>query len=75
MLMLLWWLSGVASYIFWWTKDYDLSLSDLYFSFGVGVIGPLAFPIGWDVHGRTPKREEKTSQRRPPFILIHKRGT
>jgi hypothetical protein len=37
-----WYVSGVASFIFWWTRDYDLALGDAVFGLFVGAAGPFA---------------------------------
>jgi len=50
-----WYVSGVASFIFWWTRDYDLALGDAVFGLFVGAAGPFAWGIGWVVHGRSSK--------------------
>jgi hypothetical protein len=51
-LFILWWATGIASFIFWWTHDYDLEVADFIFalSFG-GMAGRIEFVIGWFIHG------------------------
>lgn len=46
-----WWAIGVAGFIYWWRNDHDLKLSDCFFAAIAGVTGPLAWLIGWAVHG------------------------
>lgn len=46
-----WWIIGAASFIFWWTKEFDFETEDILMAFGVGFIGPLAFIVGWIIHG------------------------
>lgn len=60
----LWYISGVASFIYWWTTDRDLETSTLWLMLLVGVCGPFAFPMGYLVHGK--KME--------PTILTKKKG-
>jgi hypothetical protein len=52
---ILWWLIGMAGFIFWWTKDDDLDSNTLLFSFFVGLSGPLTWLIGFFIHGSTSK--------------------
>lgn len=59
---ILWYASGVASFIYWWTTQHDLSPDDLLIGLLVGIIGPLAWPVGYSVHGE-----------RKPTILIPRR--
>lgn len=50
--VLAWWISGVAAFIFWWTKDWDLKVSDLVSALLLGLmLGPFAFIVGFLVHG------------------------
>ena len=48
---LVWLLTGAASCIFWWTKEFDLEVGDLLIVLMMAFVGPLAFFIGWMVHG------------------------
>lgn len=58
-----WWIVGMSSFIYWWTKDYDLDINAAGGALIIGVAGPIAFFIGWLVHGDTDK------------VLIKKRGS
>lgn len=49
--MLLWWLSGFASFTFWWTTQHDMDIQDALFGVMAGLLGPLSFPLGWLIHG------------------------
>jgi hypothetical protein len=51
----LWWLIGVAGFIFWWTKDDDLYFNTLLLGFFVGLSGPLTWLIGFFIHASTSK--------------------
>lgn len=49
---LVWVVIGYASFIFWRTKDYDLTFDDIPTMLLVGIFcGAFAFVIGWFVHG------------------------
>jgi hypothetical protein len=43
-------LSGVAGYIYWWIRDYDLFLFDLFIGLYAGLIGPLTWVVGYMIH-------------------------
>lgn len=48
----LWFISGGSSFVFWWTKDYDLKLGpELIVLFFATLAGPLSFIIGACIHG------------------------
>ena len=48
----LWWVIGFASFVYWWTKEYDLETQDLFKGALVGIVfGPTAFLVGWFIHG------------------------
>lgn len=47
----LWYLSGIASFIYWWTKDSDFTADKIPLVLFVGIVGPLAFLLGWAIHG------------------------
>ena len=51
LLCILWFISGAASFIYWWTKEYDFTWDYVPLMVVSGVCGPLAFFIGWCVHG------------------------
>ena len=55
---------GFYSFIYWWTKDYDFTTDDVWFSLFTSLFGPFAFIIGWTTHGK--KFGKKT--------LIRKKG-
>lgn len=47
LLALLWWAIGIASFVYWWTEDLDLEVSDLLVAVMCGLFGPSMFVIGW----------------------------
>ena len=68
LILVAWVLSGLGSFVYWWTTEHDLTLSGLmgFLLFGV-LVGPLAYIIGWVVHGDT------SDNKREPFVVIKKR--
>ena len=53
-LLALWFLSGSASFIFWWTKDQDFNVSEVPLALVCGLLGPISFILGWFMHGDKP---------------------
>lgn len=49
---ILWYLSGICSFIYWWTKTEDLTFGYALASLYIGLAGPLAFLIGMLLHGK-----------------------
>lgn len=64
---IVWFISGAASFIYWWTKAFDFTRNDVPIMVVGGVCGPLSFFIGWCVHGEPVcdrvlfKKREKSS--------------
>ena len=52
-LAVLWWVIGSASFVYWWTSEFDLTRSAGMGSVVVGLTGPIAFLIGWVIHGKS----------------------
>ncbi len=51
-IMLTWWVVGVAGFVFWWSKEFKLEVEDLMASIFIGgILGPLAWIAGWFLHG------------------------
>lgn len=48
---IIWFISGAASFIYWWTTEADLTWDQLPLVVGGGLFGPLSFLVGWCVHG------------------------
>lgn len=52
LVLLAWIVLGVSGFVFWWTRQYDLTGPDLLLGLAVGcLVGPLTFVIGYGVHG------------------------
>lgn len=61
-----WWASGVASFVYWWTKDFDFDVGDAVFAAFTGLfLGPLMFPIGWNVHSPPTSPHVLIKRRKP----------
>jgi hypothetical protein len=61
----LWAASGVASYVYWWTSEYDLTLIDLIAMGSFSALaGPLSFIIGYSVHGAVKREKSPVVLRR-----------
>lgn len=52
---LVWWIVGVASFVYWWTKNYDFRAEDSVIAILVGFFGPVAFIVGWAMDGNSKK--------------------
>lgn len=51
LVIVIWYLIGVGSFVFWWTRDEDLTTNDVGMALLAGLIGPFAFVVGWTIHG------------------------
>lgn len=51
---ILWVVVGVASFIYWWTLDHDLTVSTTPLMIIGALAGPISFLIGWFIHGPSP---------------------
>jgi hypothetical protein len=51
----LWYASGLISFTYWWTKDYDLTPSILPFAMIAGAMGPAAFVLGCLIHSESSR--------------------
>lgn len=60
-----WYALGVWSHVYWLRNKYDYKSSDIATSVFSGIVGPLAFWIGWSVYG---------NQKPEPRILLRKRS-
>lgn len=50
-LLVMWYLSGMASFVYWHTRDFDFKYDDLLVTFFVGITGPIAFLLGLVIFG------------------------
>ncbi|PCI28354.1 hypothetical protein COB55_03975 [Candidatus Wolfebacteria bacterium] len=51
LILIIWYIVGVISHIYWWTKDHDFNQSDILFAILLGFFGPISWFIGWCVQG------------------------
>ena len=51
-LCMVYYVSGISGFIYWWTTDYDLDLIKFLFSFYLGLAGPFTWLAGWCIHGK-----------------------
>jgi hypothetical protein len=49
---ILWYLFGVMSFAYWWTKEFDLRVKDILPCLVLGFCGFFAWIIGWGIHGK-----------------------
>lgn len=50
-LVLGWFALGASGFIFWWTKDYDVTVADVPKIAVISVVGIFTWAIGFFVHG------------------------
>ena len=55
-ILAIWYIIGVAGFIYWWTTDQDLTTSTIPIALLVGITGPMSWVFGWLIHGRNPPR-------------------
>lgn len=51
-LAVLWYLTGVWGFAWWWTQDQDLTTDNIVFMLFIGLFGPLTWVIGWVIHSK-----------------------
>lgn len=63
---IVWYLSGIFSFVYWWTKDDDIRFfsGEFFVMLVAGFIGIFAWIGGWSIHGEHNKNEK---------ILFHKK--
>lgn len=67
LLFILWFISGAASFVYWWTKEFDFTWEEFPLMIFGGAFGPLCFIIGWLVcNGRILETKDR--------VLFKKRG-
>ena len=48
---ILWYLIGLASFVYWHTLRHDLTTGDVVAALVAALVGPITFIIGWNVYG------------------------
>jgi hypothetical protein len=64
---IIWYLSGVASFIYWWTSEFDIKSRQvlvMLLALCAGLFGPISFIFGFIIHGEPGN---------PGKVLIKKR--
>jgi hypothetical protein len=56
-----WYAFGVASFIFWWTREFDLTTEEIGTCLYAGLLGPIAWILGSTIHGETVTPVRKRS--------------
>lgn len=64
-LIVIWWILGSASFVYWFTKDHDITMVLLPLVFIAGVAGPISFAIGYFIHGDKTKQTVIFKKRNP----------
>lgn len=53
--LILWYISGMSSFVFWWTSEYDLTSNEVPLIFFNGFIGPISWILGYILHNKGTK--------------------
>jgi len=61
--IIIWYLCGVFSFVYWWTSQWDYERGDILITLFIGFCGPIAFLMGWIIHGA-----------KSDCVLVKKRG-
>lgn len=48
----IWYISGVASFIYFWTTDHDFTSNEVGLALCIGILGPIAIMVGREIHGK-----------------------
>lgn len=48
--LILWYLIGFASFIYWWTRDFPFTVVEMPVAILAGLGGPFAFIVGYFIH-------------------------
>lgn len=51
-LVILWLAIGSSGFIYWWTKDHDLTSDVLGVAIACSIIGPISWIMGYAIHGK-----------------------
>lgn len=62
--VIVYYLSGIAGWIFWWTKTDNVTTEEIGLCLFCGLFGPFTWFLGWRIHG-TPSRKVLIPQRVP----------
>ena len=48
--LVLWYLVGVAGFIYWWTRELDFTMEEVHLAILTGFLGPLTWVLGLGIH-------------------------
>jgi len=51
LLILEWYVAGVAGFLYWYSREYDVTIGTLLCSLLVALAGPSTFIVGYFIHG------------------------
>lgn len=49
-MILVYWVIGACGFIYWFTKDCDITIREVPIILIIGWTGPISFVIGWSIH-------------------------
>ena len=49
--LVIWYIIGWISFVYWWTKKYHFKSNDVFFSLFMAIAGPVTFLTGWYIFG------------------------
>lgn len=52
LIILLWYLIGFFSFVYWWTRDFDFTTKELYQAMVCGFLGIITWFIGMSIHSK-----------------------
>jgi zinc transporter ZupT len=47
---ILWYISGIAGFVYWWTSEFDLESPEIALAVLLGLLGPITFVMGYIIH-------------------------
>jgi hypothetical protein len=48
----IWYVCGLAGFIYWWTREFPLTWRRIPLMLLCGSMGPLTWLVGWNIHGK-----------------------
>lgn len=67
-IVVIWVLSGMWSFKYWWTQDFNLTTQEIPLMIFIGVFGPIGYVMGYFLHH---KKEKKVNT---GTVIFQKRG-
>jgi hypothetical protein len=69
--LIVWWVIGYQGFKFWWTHTRDFTTDDLGLAAMAGLLGPIAWLVGWWIHGEPGKTRVIAKQRKFQSNRLH----